>query len=239
MDLNTRPTVLLFDVNETLLDVGAVKRQVGDLLQEPGAGTLWFTTMLHYSLVLTVSGQYAGFPEIGAAALRMLARNADLGLSQQDALAVMAGMRTAAAHPEVIPALERLQRAGFRMASLTNSTQAGAEAQLAHAGLDRFFERQLSVQGTGKFKPHRDVYLWAADEMGVQPSECMLVAAHGWDVAGAAWAGMRTAFVAREGQQKFPLAPEPALDVPDLAALATRLTATQAPSPQARPGTAP
>jgi 2-haloacid dehalogenase len=48
----------------------------------------------------------------------------------------------------------------------------------------------------------------------------MLVAAHGWDVAGAKWAGLLTAFIAREGQQKFPLAPAPDIDVPDLEALA-------------------
>lgn len=38
----------------------------------------------------------------------------------------------------------------------------------------------------------------------MQPNECMLVAAHGWDVAGAHGAGLQTAFVARERQQKFP-----------------------------------
>ena len=58
-----------------------------------------------------------------------------------------------------------------------------------------------------------------------EPSECMLVAAHGWDVAGAKWAGMQTAFIAREGQQKFPLAVPPDLDLSDLTALADMLVA--------------
>lgn len=218
-----RPRVLLFDVNETLLDIGPLKQRVGDLLQDPGAGTLWFTTMLQYSLVMTVSGQYAAFPEIGAATLQMLARNADVALAPQEASTLLAGMRSLAPHPDVRPALERLQGAGFRMATLTNSAAAGVKAQTAHAGIDAFFERQLSVEGVGKFKPHRDVYEWAAREMGARPQECMLVAAHGWDVAGAAWAGMQAAFVAREAQQKFPLAPAPVLDVPDLEALASRL----------------
>ena len=59
--------------------------------------------------------------------------------------------------------------------------------------------------------------------MKVEPSECMLVAAHGWDVAGAKWAGLQTAFIARKGQQKFPLSPPPDIDVADLAALAEAL----------------
>ncbi|MDQ6881215.1 MAG: haloacid dehalogenase type II [Pseudomonadota bacterium] len=215
-----RPAVLLFDVNETLLDIGPLKQKVGDLLQDPTAATLWFTTMLQYSLVMTVSGQYAAFGDVGAAALQMLARNSDLSIDAGQAKAVLAGMRSLLPHADVKPALERLQRGGVRMATLTNSPQAGVQAQMEHAGLVSFFERQLSVETIGKFKPHHDVYEWAAREMGAEPGECMLVAAHGWDVAGAKWAGMQTAFIAREGQQKFPLAAPPDVDVSDLAALA-------------------
>ena len=122
---NPRPEVLLFDVNETLLDTAPLKQRVGDLLQDPSAGTLWFTTMLQYSLVLTVSGQYKPFPEIGGAVLQMLARNSDLSLSHDDAMALMAGMKSLAPHRDVEPALDRLRQAGVRMATLTNSSLAG------------------------------------------------------------------------------------------------------------------
>ena len=220
-----RPAVLLFDVNETLLDIGPLKQKVGDLLQDPDAGTLWFTTMLQYSLAMTVSNQYAALGEIGAATLQMLARNSDIALSREDAQSVLAGLRTLPAHPDVAPALQRLKAAGFRMATLTNSPEAGVQAQTRHAGIDGFFERQLTVEGVRRFKPDRTVYEWAAREMGVAPADCMLVAAHGWDVAGAQWAGLRSAFIAREGQQKFPLADPPEIDVPDLAALAEGLGA--------------
>lgn len=219
------PSVLLFDVNETLLDIAPLKQSVSDILLDPHAADLWFTTMLHYSLVMTVSGQYAPFPEIGAAALQMMARNSDLVLDLEDAKAALAVMRSLPPHPDVKPGLFRLKLKGMRMATLTNSSQEGVEAQLKSAGLVEFFERQLSVQGVAKFKPHPDVYAWAAREMGVQPQECMLVAAHGWDIAGAHWAGLRTAFIARQGQQKFPLAPAPDLDASDLTALADQLGA--------------
>lgn len=217
------PRVLLFDVNETLLDAGALKEKIGDLLQDSTGGTLWFTTMLHYSLVMTVSGQYAALPDIGAAALQMLARNSEVVLDPKEAAELVAGMRSLPPHPDVVPALERLKKAGVRMATLTNSSQKGVTLQLEHAGIAQFFEKQLSVETIGKFKPHTSVYQWAAGQMGVGPEECLLVAAHGWDVAGAKWAGLRTAFVARERQQMFPLGPLPDFDVPDLAALAKQL----------------
>ena len=90
---------------------------------------------------------------------------------------------------------------------------------MTNAGLTTFFEALLSVESVGKYKPHADVYRWAAGRAGADVSECLLVAAHGWDVAGAAWAGMRTAFVARPGQQVFPLGPTIDITVPSLAEL--------------------
>ncbi len=217
--------VLLFDVNETLLDLAPLKRRVGDILIDPGMSELWFATTLQHSLAMTVAGQYAAFLDIGAAVLQMLARNSDLAISVEDAKQVLSVMRELEPHPDVAPALKRLKASGLRLAALTNSSQAGMTAQMDNAGLGEFFERQLSVESVGKFKPHAEVYAWAAREMGVLPGECMLVAAHGWDVAGAKWAGTRAAFVAREGQQKFPLGPEPDVDVANLTALADELGA--------------
>jgi hypothetical protein len=37
--------------------------------------------------------------------------------------------------------------------------------------------------------------------MDEEVQNCMLIAAHGWDVAGAKWAGMKTASISRPGQQ--------------------------------------
>jgi 2-haloacid dehalogenase len=51
----------------------------------------------------------------------------------------------------------------------------------------------------------------AADALGVPVGQLRLVAAHGWDVAGALAAGCRAAFVARPGRLPDPVAPAPDL----------------------------
>jgi 2-haloacid dehalogenase len=51
----------------------------------------------------------------------------------------------------------------------------------------------------------------------------MLIAAHGWDIAGALWAGLRAAFLSRPGAQLYPLAPAPEIVEPDLSKAAGRL----------------
>lgn len=224
-NLAPRPKVLIFDVNETLLDMAPIKQVIDDLLLEPDSSALWFSTLLHHSLVMTVADRHADFMDIGVAALQMVARNCDRAIDTADARQLLSGMRRLAPHSDVVPALERLQRAGFRLATLTNSSQASVKAQLDHAGLAEFFEKQLSVETPQRFKPHASVYRWAVGELGAQPADCMLVAAHGWDVAGAKWAGLQAAFIARANQQKFPLAERPDIDVADFGGLCDALDA--------------
>lgn len=215
-----RPKVILFDVNETLLDLTPVKESVGKALgSRPELAPLWFTTLLQYSLVTTVTDHYLDFAEVGAACLRMVAKAHGVELSEEDAKEALAPMRSLPPHADVIPALGRLRDADFRLVTLTNSSKAALADQMTNAGLTKFFEVLLSVEDVGKYKPHADVYRWAAGRAGADVSECLLVAAHGWDVAGAAWVGMKTAFVARPGQQKFPLGPAIDITVPSLAEL--------------------
>lgn len=219
-----RPKVLFFDVNETLLDLTAMRDSVGKALGgRADLLPLWFTTMLQHAHVETLSGQYHDFGQVGAAALMMVAANHGIALSKEAALDAVKPIRSLPAHADVVPGLTALQRAGQRMAALTNSGQAAVETQMENAGLAQFLEAKLSVEAVLVYKPHPLVYRTAAHKMGVRPDECMLIAAHGWDVAGALWAGLRAAFVARPGAQLYPLAPEPEIVAPDIAAVASRL----------------
>ena len=220
-----RPKVLFFDVNETLLDLKPVTESVGQALGgRPELAPLWFTTLLQYSLVTTVADRYHDFGDIGAACLWMVAQSHGIDLAEDAAKKAVAPIRALPPHPDVAPALERLRDAKYRLVRLTNGSDAAVADQLKHAKLDKLFDAALSVVGVGLYKPHAHVYRWAARRVGVDVSECLLVAAHGWDVAGAAWAGMRAAFVARPGQRPFPLGPTPDLSVPTLKELADELT---------------
>lgn len=224
-----RPELLFFDVNETLLDLGPLEKSVAKALGgRESLAKLWFTTMLQYSLVETVSGTYREFGEIGAAVMRMVARNHDVELSADEASEAIAPITSLPAHPDVKAGLRTLKDAGFRMATLTNSPQEGVDAQMENAGLSGFFEKRLSVGSVEAFKPDRRTYEWAAAEMKVPLERCMLVAAHGWDIAGAMRAGMRGAFLARTGQSLYPLAPDPEISVADLGKLASSLVAMRA-----------
>ena len=90
-----RPHVILFDVNETLLDLTPVKESVGKVLDGlPELAPLWFTTLLQYSLVASVADHYLDFTEVGAACLHMVAKNHAIELSEDDAKQALAPMRS-------------------------------------------------------------------------------------------------------------------------------------------------
>jgi 2-haloacid dehalogenase len=111
------------------------------------------------------------------------------------------------------------------MAALTNSTEQVARAQLEHAGLLDAFELVLSADTVGRLKPAPAPYRMAAERLGVAVDQVRLVAAHAWDVAGAARAGCATAFVARPGKVLDPLVERPEIVGADLAEVADAILA--------------
>jgi len=96
---------------------------------------------------------------------------------------------------------------------------------MKNAGLDGFFEQLLSIAEIEKYKPDLGTYRWAAEKTGVAVGDCMLIAAHGWDITGALRAEMRAAFLARLGKSLYPLAPEPEIVGKDLIEAAGMLIA--------------
>ncbi|WP_179336555.1 haloacid dehalogenase type II [Winogradskyella ludwigii] len=225
--INTRPKVIFFDVNETLLDLTVMKKSVGDMLGgRSELLPLWFTTMLQYSLVTTVGRQYNDFGIIGAAALQMVGANNGITITEQQAKdAILGPIRSLPAHPEVKASLQSLKDAGYKLVSFTNSSNKGVKTQFENSGLLDYFEERLSIEDMGKFKPDADAYDWAARKMKIKPSECLLVAAHGWDIAGALWAGWRGAFISRPGAQLYPLSPKPEINEQNLDLVAKNLIA--------------
>lgn len=229
LDTNVKiqPKVIFFDVNETLLDLGNVGKSVSKALG--GRDELvpyWFTTMLHYSLVGNMIGEYNSFGEIGIASLEMIANQKNIPLTKAEArTAVLTPFRDLAPHPDVVEGLKRLRTMGYTMITLTNSSDAGIAAQLKNAKLAEYFDGSLTVQNLETFKPDLKVYQWAQKQMNVAPEDAMLIAAHAWDIAGAEKAGWRTGFILRPGKALYPLAGKPDLTGKDLLAIVDQLEA--------------
>jgi 2-haloacid dehalogenase len=220
--------LIVFDVNETLLDLKSLDPHFERIFGSASVRTSWFGQVLRNSLVATITGHYEDFGKIAASALTMTARLHDVQLNEQDRAAIMGGIRGLPPHPEVREGLEKLSSASFRLFTLTNSPPKVVEAQLQNAGLAGFFEKSFSVDAIQKFKPHAEVYRMTATELGVSVDQVRLVAAHDWDVAGALLAGCAAAFIARPGHVLNPSMPTPDIVGRDLVEAAERIIETDA-----------
>ena len=201
--------VCVFDVNETLLDLGALDPHFERVFGEASARQAWFGQFLALWLTEMLTGEYTNFGTIGGGALEMVAERQGVDLSDEDKQRILGDMQELPPHPEVEDALGRLRDAGIRLAALTNSTQQVADAQIDNSGLRDYFEQVLSADIVQRLKPAPEPYRMAAESLGVEIGQVRLVAAHAWDVAGAMSAGCAAAFVARPGMVLNPLFERP------------------------------
>jgi len=223
------PKVLVFDVNETLLDITALEPVFGKIFGDPSTIREWFGQLVTYSMTLTLSGVYTDFFSLGEAVLRMMGDIHGVQITDDDLHAVRTGFATMPAHGDVAAGLDQLRDEGHRLVTLTNSPpSSGGETPLQRAGLGHFFEREFSVDTARVFKPATTLYRDVARQLGVEPSDCMMVAAHTWDTIGAQAAGFSGALILREGNAPLPApgTPQPTVVASDLVDLAAQLTPT-------------
>jgi 2-haloacid dehalogenase len=215
--------VCVFDVNETLLDLGALDPHFERVFGEASARQAWFGQFLALWLTEMLTGEYTNFGTIGGGALEMVAKRQGVDLSDEDKQRILGDMQELPPHPEVEDALGRLRDAGIRLAALTNSTQQVADAQIDNSGLRDYFEQVLSADTVQRLKPAPEPYRMAAESLGVEVGQIRLVAAHAWDVVGAMRAGCAAAFVARPGMVLNPLAARPDVVGADLREVAAQI----------------
>lgn len=222
---NQAPTILVFDVNETLLDITTLEPLFKRLFGDSAVMREWFAQLILYSQTMTLSGLYSSFGDIGVGALKMTATIHQVDIIDSDIVELKERMSSMPAYSDVVPALTRLRHAGFRLVTLTNSSSGASPTPLDKAGLNPFFERNFSVENIDKFKPAPETYQMVAKELSVDISELCLIACHLWDVIGAQAAGCHGAFVARPYNAiiEAPNVPLPDLVAQDLITLSEKI----------------
>lgn len=190
--------VIVFDVNETLSDMAPLARRFADLGAPAHLAPLWFASVLRDAFGLTAAGSCERFAAVADAQLRAVLHGVAIDRDPDAAVAhVLEGFAVLDVHPDVVDGVQALRNAGFRLATLSNGAARVAETLLDRAGIREHFERVLTVEDAGVWKPAPGSYAYAARELGVDLPEMVLVAVHPWDVDGAARAGCGSAFLNR------------------------------------------
>jgi 2-haloacid dehalogenase len=217
--------LIVFDVNETLLDLATMEPTFQRIFGDKSAMRLWFANLILYSAALTVAGVYVPFTDIGSAVMKMLADTRGIKLNDSDTKELTEKFSTMPPHPEVPAALRRLRKAGFRLFCLTDNLLEVQTRQLEHGGVVDLFERRFSADGVKHHKPSPRAYAYVEKELGVKPSQLCLIACHTWDTLGAVAAGWQGALIKRVGNDVLGVGPQPDIVGSDLNDVADQLIA--------------
>jgi 2-haloacid dehalogenase len=166
------PPAYVFDVNETLLDLGALDPLFERAFGDPAAREAWFQQLIQSALVTIATGRYHQFGTIAKATLETTAAGRGVTLDEADSQAILQGISQLPPHPEVPAALGRLRDRGLRLAALTNSTRQVAQTQLANAGLAELFEQILSADQVGRLKPAPEPTRWPLTPWPCRSGRC-------------------------------------------------------------------
>jgi 2-haloacid dehalogenase len=222
--MTARP-LIVFDVNETLLDLRTMEPTFERIFGDKGAMRLWFADLILYSAALTVAGCYIPFTDIGSAVMKMLADAQGIKIGDADKKELTDKFSTMPPYPEVPAALRKLRNAGFRLFTLTDNLLEVQTRQLEHGGIVDLFERRFSADEVKHHKPSPQAYAHVESELGVTPSELCLIACHTWDTLGAVAAGWQGALIKRVGNDVLGVGPQPHFVGDDLNDVADQLIA--------------
>lgn len=216
---------IVFDVNETLSDMSPL----ADAFEAEGlpslAARIWFAGILRDGFALTVTNDNPGFADLAKDSLQRLCADT-LGAGGHAAAVdnIMGALTSLSVHDDVVPGVEALADLA-ELVTLSNGATSVADALFERAGIRGRFARLLSVADAGRWKPAPEAYDYASTEMDRQPGELLLVAVHPWDIHGARRAGLRTAWINRQGSAYPAYFDAPDVEAATLTDLAEQLRA--------------
>ena len=221
------PEALCFDMYGTLCDTSSVRERLGEALSLPagvarGVDELWRQKQLQYSFQRGQMDDYATFRQVTADALDYALAYDGHDPDETTRERVLTAYDHLDPFPDALDALARLSE-DYTVTVLSNGNPEMLATLAENTGIEAHLDDVISADEVSTFKPAPAVYENAAARLDRDIDECRLVSSNAWDVAGAARAGMKTAWVNRRRDPFERVGGTPDVEVASLAALADRL----------------
>ena len=201
------------DVNETLIDLSGLRDAIALAGLDAQDLPLWFARTQRDGFGLAAAGDWRSFRDVGIAVLEQM------GAPSAAAHAVLDALAACQLHPDVPEGMATLREAGFRVATLTVGSSALVAQTFMTAGIADVVH--LSCDAVHRWKPAPEAYRYAMDHLAT--NELTMIAAHQWDLHGAARVGYMTAWLNRTGMRPNPIYPSPELQAASLIDIAQML----------------
>jgi len=188
---------IVFDAYGTLYDVASIGAAIDEVF--PGRAeivtAIWRMKQLEYSWLRTMMGRWQDFRSVTRDSLRYTIETLGLTADAPTLERLVAAQDHLSPYPDAEQALAGLS--GYRLAILSNGSQAMLDALVGNSGLGRYLEAVISVDPARAFKPDPRAYALVEQRLGVAPAEVAFVTGNGFDTAGAASFGFQVVRVER------------------------------------------
>ena len=218
--------LVALDMFGTLADTASVISELtpccGELADD--VARVWRDRQLEYMFRVTAMGQFPTFADLTRWSLARALAEARITVApaQQDTLA--GAYRRLRPFGDARPALAALRGQGHSIVVFSVGPRAWLE-ELTTSYRD-FVNGFVSAEDAGVYKPHPGIYRHLLAQAGLEPPAALLVSSNPFDIAGAAAAGMRTAWCKRQPGALFdPWGPRPDYVITSLSELASTLPA--------------
>lgn len=197
----TRPKIIAFDVIETLFALDPIADRLASAGLRRESLPIFFSRMLRDAFALEISGVYTPFKDVATATLKVMLASSGIRPERRTIKNIIEAFTELPPHPDVRRGFELARSERFRTVALTNGSAKTTKKLLSDAGLYDYVEDIISIDEIQHWKPKREAYVYAARKMLVAPQSMALVAAHAWDIHGAARAGLMTVWVRRQEKE--------------------------------------
>ena len=216
-------SLLLFDVYGTLLDMSDVKRKVNKLLDSKRGYILWSETLMHYCMVENATARN-NFTDIARAAMKMTCKSLEVEFTNDGFEEIFELFKHLPLQEGAKEGLSQLKDKNFRFIARTNFPASTVIERMERTGLISYFEKIITAEETRKYKPDAEAYNFATKYAGIENHRSIMITSHGWDICGAMFAGLQSAYIEKGGEILYPLSPKAQYSAKDLSVLARQLT---------------
>ena len=194
----------VFDAYGTLFDVNAAARIAAnepnrEIFKDvwPSVSNIWRMKQLQYTWLRSMTGSYTDFWSITQNSLDFALEahklQNDLVLRER----LLALYWELQPYSEVSQMLKELKKNGIKIAILSNGSPEMLNGAVKSSNLYAVIDEIISVETVKIFKPSPLVYKQVEKIMECSKSDVLFVSSNGWDIAGAAGFGFKTAWVNR------------------------------------------
>ncbi len=212
---------VVFDIVGTSFSLS----RVADALTRAGAPAhalpLWFAQSLRDAFALSHAGGYQPLRAVLEAELPRTLQQLQVTATPEQLGQIVGAFGQLEPQPGLVDLVVALAADNWRILALTNSSVDSIRKLLERAEIVRHFSALLSTDQIQKMKPHPAVYEMARRDA---EGEIWMVAAHAWDIQGAARAGFRTVFVSGLEKGYLEIYPKPTIIVKELGEVKAALT---------------